>query len=232
MSEQHWSKSQQWIEWLNAGVLSVAQDRGYIAPNKTLQDKDAAGIVDDLLVSFVGRGKGMIDFATPQEFAAEFKKWLPRERKEPKPGTAQYIQASITKHFGGVDIQFTYGAQFDVENDSDRFAAFEFVVHAIEQQFEQYGEKLPTMKAPTASGSARETVSFTGDSILKESKDGAAYFKIKGGEYKKFGVRVWPEVLKRAGINGDLLTFGEHPLGRECVAEVRDGKITKVTSIS
>lgn len=48
------------------------------------------------------------------------------------------------------------------------------------------------------------TESFEAEELTVSVTDGQTYTKIKGGQYTKFGVTVWPEVLAQAGINKQL----------------------------
>jgi len=55
----------------------------------------------------------------------------------------------------------------------------------------------PTPAAPPA---AAGPASFAVDSITASVSDGKAYWRVKGGEYQKWGVIVYEEVLKAAGL--------------------------------
>lgn len=43
-------------------------------------------------------------------------------------------------------------------------------------------------------------ISFEAEELVPELLDGESYWKVKGGSYKKHGVRIWPEVLEAAGF--------------------------------
>lgn len=55
----------------------------------------------------------------------------------------------------------------------------------------------PAAPAPAGLGS------FVVDRITATVDDGKAYWRVKGGEFQKFGVIIYPEVLEAAGL-GDL----------------------------
>lgn len=46
---------------------------------------------------------------------------------------------------------------------------------------------------------------FPATSLNASVAEGKVYWKIKGGDFQKFGVTVWPEVLVAAGIGPDEL---------------------------
>lgn len=47
--------------------------------------------------------------------------------------------------------------------------------------------------------------SFAAEQLTATVDDGKVYWKVKGANFQKFGVTVWPEVLEDAGINIDEL---------------------------
>jgi len=49
------------------------------------------------------------------------------------------------------------------------------------------------------------TGQFAAEYMTATVDDGKAYWKVKGGIYRKFGVIVWPEVLETAGFDVDEL---------------------------
>lgn len=89
--------------------------------------------------------------------------------------------------------------------------------------------------APAASGQSNGgspmTINVPAESLVALVNDGKAYWKVKGGEYQKFGVSIWPEVLESCGFDVDNL----NPLkpvnlrGWTAVCAVKeDGKAKKV----
>ena len=62
---------------------------------------------------------------------------------------------------------------------------------------------------PTVSPAPAASASFEAESLVGEMKDnGRAYWKVKGGKYTEFGVRVWDEVLEEAGFDLAALQAG------------------------
>ena len=52
---------------------------------------------------------------------------------------------------------------------------------------------------------------------MGQDDNGRVVYKVKGGQYGKFGVRVWPEVLPLLGVDIDGYT------GAECIHRARAG---------
>ena len=64
--------------------------------------------------------------------------------------------------------------------------------------------------APAATG---ETITFDATILLMSYDDnGQPVYKVKGGQYMKFGVRVWPEVLPSLGVDPASLKPGPNPV--------------------
>ena len=84
--------------------------------------------------------------------------------------------------------------------------------------------------APPAPNNDRLT--FQAQRLIGESRKGKDYWKVAGGRFAKFGVRVWPEVLEAAGIDVDSLdTSQEYELSLTAVYIEEDGKPVKVISL-
>lgn len=81
---------------------------------------------------------------------------------------------------------------------------------------------------PTASA---ET--FSTEKLVVSISNGKKYFKIKGGQWAKYGVTVWDEVLIAAGIPVGKLEGQEYNLPSYVATFVRkaDGKPDKVTKL-
>jgi hypothetical protein len=61
--------------------------------------------------------------------------------------------------------------------------------------------------------SAGQTVDFVATILLVGMDDnGQPTYKAKGGQYMKFGVRVWPEILPELGIDPASLKPGPNPI--------------------
>jgi hypothetical protein len=66
---------------------------------------------------------------------------------------------------------------------------------------------------PSPAPAAGETVTLEASVLLMSYDDaGQPVYKVKGGQYMKFGVRVWPEVLPGLGVDPAALKPGPNPV--------------------
>ena len=66
---------------------------------------------------------------------------------------------------------------------------------------------------PAASPPAGESVIIEATILLMSYDDnGQPVYKVKGGQYMKFGIRVWPEVLPALGVDPAMLKPGPNPI--------------------
>lgn len=73
---------------------------------------------------------------------------------------------------------------------------------------------------------------FDGVRIGVDMKDGKKSFKVYGGRWQKFGVAIYPEVLKAAFPDREGIPPEGLPLnGRKCHAIMKDGKPVKIIRI-
>ncbi len=80
---------------------------------------------------------------------------------------------------------------------------------------------------------AGSTAVFDGTSlILSYSDTGEATYKIKGGQYQKFGVRIWPETLPELGIDPKKLVPGPNAVKLRVVALLGDNGPRKIISLA
>lgn len=90
-----------------------------------------------------------------------------------------------------------------VKAHSDTMTPIAKITDAINTEAELTGQVpagemvIHTEPKPQPSGA---TESFEADELTITMIDGQQYTKVKGGQFKKFGVTVWPEVLTEAGI--------------------------------
>lgn len=85
--------------------------------------------------------------------------------------------------------------------------------------------------APAAA--AGPTVVFMADTISYGiAEDGKPVYKAKGGQYTKFGVRVWPEALMALGIDAATLKPGPNAFGKAVVALMGEKGPQKVIGLA
>ena len=68
----------------------------------------------------------------------------------------------------------------------------------------------PTVPTPPVAQHPDGPLTFEAESLVGSTSQGKTYWKVQGGQFKKFGVTVWPEVLTAAGFNMELLNPAEN----------------------
>ena len=77
------------------------------------------------------------------------------------------------------------------------------------------------------------TVVFMAETISYGiAEDGKAVYKIRGGQYQKFGVRVWPEALPLLGIDADKLKPGPNVFTKPVIALLGEKGPRKVIGLA
>jgi hypothetical protein len=84
-----------------------------------------------------------------------------------------------------------------------------------------------------APASAGQTVDFIATVLLVGMDDnGLPTYKAKGGQYMKFGVRIWPEILPDLGIDPASLKPGPNPVNLHVLALMGDKGPRKVIGLA
>lgn len=81
--------------------------------------------------------------------------------------------------------------------------------------------------APVAAGNYE---TFPATAIEFGIMAGKPTYKIKGGRYAKFGVRIWPEAMQAMGIVADSLKPGDNPLTGNVVALIGEKGPQKIVA--
>jgi hypothetical protein len=80
---------------------------------------------------------------------------------------------------------------------------------------------------------AGQTVDFMANTLLVGIDDnGQPTYKAKGGQYAKFGVRIWPEVLPPLGIDPAALKPGPNPINLHVLALMGEKGPRKVIGLT
>lgn len=235
----HWADDKNALAEFYHKAAEVAADVGPYTEVPPYNSEDFKQTV----ALFMSETKRLVEYDSLAKALSAFHAWILPDIT-PIDG-AVTLTFSAVKSYGAVSVEFGYTAKFTCKDDKALRRAFSFCQHRVGDQFEAFEKySLPKTSATnkpnqTGRGDAvnapaapdGESVSFFGDTLEVETRDNKLYYKIKGGAYEKFGVRVWPETIKTAGLDVPQ-SPGSYPLGRECIALVTDGKVKKVTHIS
>jgi hypothetical protein len=84
-----------------------------------------------------------------------------------------------------------------------------------------------------AAPAAGQTVEFLATALLVGIDDnGQPTYKAKGGQYAKFGVRIWPETLPALGVDPGELKPGPNPVNLHVLALMGDKGPRKVIGLA
>jgi hypothetical protein len=110
----------------------------------------------------------------------------PQPPPQPKPQRPANRQRQPSQPQGGA-------------NATELLAAILAELKATRAEVEALRSELANVKA---NGQPQpDTGTFLADQLVADVLDGRAYWKVKGGQYRKHGIRVWPEVLEAFGVN-------------------------------
>lgn len=100
---------------------------------------------------------------------------------------------------------------------ADMLRSLDEIREELRAELESMRAELAQIRAGLATASqpapaVGPSATFTADSITLDYMDGKPVYKMRGGQYTKFGVRVWPEVLPALGIDAATLKPGTNPI--------------------
>jgi hypothetical protein len=112
--------------------------------------------------------------------------------------------------------------------DNDKTGAGKMTAEELRSALQALTERLDQIEASLAAVREGLTVAASqpapnqpaGETVLMEATillmsyddNGQPVYKVKGGQYMKFGVRVWPEVLPALGVDPATLKPGPNPV--------------------
>lgn len=76
-----------------------------------------------------------------------------------------------------------------------------------------------------------EYETFVADQLVITFDEHGKGFKVKGGKYRKHGVRVWPEVISVLGFDPDKLEPGIQPINLKVSVLMENGQPKKVVGM-
>lgn len=149
-------------------------------------------------------------FDTVADALIEFQRYVSSTRIKYGQSRSEYVEMSVQIDYGqqGGVITWRLGSQFDINTPNDRLNAQHNLYQAITQM--KSGFERSTMLRVRGDDAPRNQDVNTFEEIkcsklTVEAKDGKLTFKIKGGKFEKFGVRVFPDVLKAANIDPEKI---------------------------
>lgn len=144
------------------------------------------------------------------------------------------VSVTVTQHtIQGLDIQLA--AIVDLTGIEKRGAmtteAITSLVRLTRYACDVNGLQPLNYQAQTSIQGGNDETIFRGIELFVsyDDKRREKSFKVRGGEYQKFGVVVYPEVMAEGGYNTDSLSVGDViKLNRDVVVKMADGKPVKI----
>jgi hypothetical protein len=84
------------------------------------------------------------------------------------------------------------------------------------------GSQSPASHTTNGNGQKESVIEFDAEEILTtlDNSGNRKLFRIKGGQFSTYGLRVWPEVLETLGFEPELMELGSTPLHLRVAARV------------
>lgn len=145
------------------------------------------------------------------------------------------IKCSIRRYYGAESVEFGAEIMIDLTDPHQKRAAFTKLYQSIDEVHKHYAAellpKVPNSKPQQETSSGSDGyVEFECSRLVVETKDGKAYYKVRGGQFTAHGVRVWDEVLAKAGLK-DIPIAGLDLTGWTAKAQRKDGKVQRIVSL-
>lgn len=123
------------------------------------------------------------------------------------------VKVKMTRHMGNMSVE--YGAECIVVagTPAELNEAYDECMRQVIFQHHRAIEKLPGAirsmggQSSSATPTATETMPIT--MVEKEVKKGKPYYKVKGGKYVKWGVRIWPDPQIVEALPFDLVDMAD-----------------------
>lgn len=145
------------------------------------------------------------------------------------------IDLSVDIPFGKSTLHFTvHGTPHDLTGEGLGKAYIELydeMQKAYQVFWSARGRKSEPTPSDTNGNSGGDFDSFPVDRVTVNIVNGKKSIKVFGGRWQSFGVTIWPEVLKSAGLDADTMTAGDHKLTGTATALMANGKPKKITAL-
>lgn len=147
-------------------------------------------------------------FKEVSDALVSFQRYIATNYIKTSQSEEEYLEINVQYDYGtpGGIVTWKLGSHFRVSSPNDRLSAQNSLfqaIYALKSDWERTSMQRP-QNAPSEPRKEADTVLTRAcTKLVIDMKDGKKSFKIKGGEWEKFGVRVFPEVLKAAKIKPD-----------------------------
>ncbi len=160
-----------------------------------------------------------------------------RKGDKPNPDQPQAQEKPVTKPPNKPTTQPTNHPTTQPTNQST--ALLEYLIAKVEdlteevQMLRQEINRQPAPAAEAEEDSPRTRIIFAETLVKYTNDNGETRLKLKGGQYSKHGVPVYPENAAALEIDADDLEHGAHPYNRKIIVLLREnGKAHKAAALA
>lgn len=228
---------------IKGAALLILKNMGYIPDAETITGQDFLR----LWIKWGGDTNTMSRFDRQESAIVAFKRWVKEMDEKGKQAQARMTTRQLSVDRIGVTFQIPLGkgmlhfhAEGSIPPDCDKDeleahyqALFQVTVNGYNEMRNNPPQLAKSVNSPyePKEGERTETLEF--DRIRVITDNNKRMYRVIGGNYKKHGVYIYPEVLGKAGIDPLTLAFGDNFLsGTATLLMKGDGSPDKVVSIA
>jgi hypothetical protein len=199
--------------------------------------EEAQGKQKLYLSQWLNSGAKSISFNSVADALVDFQRYISAQHIKYSQAKEEYVEFSVSIDYGqaGGIITWKLGSQFQVSTPNDRLNAQAALWQAIGQMRDDFERKtmLRVKNENVRETNAPNTMDVISCSrLIVDVKDGKVAYKLKGGKWEKFGVRVFADILEKIGINVETIPLvGIDMTGYEMTILMRGDKPDKVTKL-
>lgn len=211
-------------EWAyDAGIIQTIADTGYLKDAAFLQIWQSAGCHE----ANVEEGNQLVEI---------FKDYC-REHHVAEPvGTAREIKVELTRHYGTISVTLGMSRYYNVHTPGQLTQAVEILTRQVEHAHRDFintrspGNAQQAAQSPNSATSANVVVEPIASILL--THDGKTYLpKAKGGQFMEWGVPIYEEVLRAAGLTNESFEMGENARTGFMHVQLVNGKAKRVIKL-
>lgn len=223
--------------------LKVFKVLSNMLPAEFMEDtpiEEAQGKQKTYVGQWLNSGARNISFNAVSDALVDFQRYISSQHIKYTQAKEEYVELSVSIDYGqaGGVICFKLGSQFQVSTPNDRLNAQATLWQAIGQMRDDFERKtmLRIKNENVRESQAVNTFDEVHcDRLIIDIKDGKPAYKIKGGKWEKFGVRVFPDILEHAGIDVSKIPLAGLPFGNFNMTILMKGdkpdKVTKLVKV-
>lgn len=228
----NWNDNPDMIKAFEAAASSAAVEAGAAGPGTTTK-------FNDLFLDWLEyANKSLSDFPNMADALSSFKWWIDNARHMPTTvHNESTLSVKITMHTGKMSVEFGADRTFNIESAAHRQAGYEALSRAVMKDLTGWVSRHAGAMGPLAAGASGGGVAqveqvISVQTLVHEYANDQHRFKVRGGNFTKWGVPVYPEVLEAWGTNPANIPMGELAFDGSARILMNGNKPKKVVELS